>query len=336
MSVQRRPARSIAALAVAFGLVLGLAGPAHADWGDWGKEPADSDDTGNAHVVAEQRVDSRTLDLTIASPATGEQPKVRLLLPPEWSPDANRTWPVLYLLHGCCDSYEGWDKKTDVRELSQGQDVIVAMPAGGPSGFFADWWNSGNGGMDWGRFTVEELPQILESGYRANDTRAIAGASTGGHAALIHAARYSDRYQAAAAYSPIANTLAWGLPWVIQALLEREGASSQALWGHPYLNRNIWHRYNPYDHTDELQGTELFLSVGNGEDGPLDPPNPDGGLLESTVAPTVHDMADRLEQSGIPATTHFYGPGTHSWPYWERELHHSWPMLMESLGVPTG
>jgi S-formylglutathione hydrolase FrmB len=32
-------------------------------------------------------------------------------------------------------------------------------------------------------------------------------------------------------------------------------------------------------------------------------------------------------------TTNFYGPGTHGWAYWERELHASLPMLLGALGV---
>jgi diacylglycerol O-acyltransferase/trehalose O-mycolyltransferase len=35
----------------------------------------------------------------------------------------------------------------------------------------------------------------------------------------------------------------------------------------------------------------------------------------------------------IPATLDMYGPGTHTWPYWQRELHTSFPMLMSAIGV---
>ncbi len=41
------------------------------------------------------------------------------------------------------------------------------------------------------------------------------------------------------------------------------------------------------------------------------------------------------ETFGIPATVHAYGDGTHVWPYWERELHASYPMLLDALGVPA-
>ena len=39
----------------------------------------------------------------------------------------------------------------------------------------------------------------------------------------------------------------------------------------------------------------------------------------------------RLKQLRIPVTTDFYGPGTHTWPYWERELRRSLPILLGAL-----
>ena len=35
----------------------------------------------------------------------------------------------------------------------------------------------------------------------------------------------------------------------------------------------------------------------------------------------------------IPVTVSAYGPGTHTWPYWERGLHEAMPMLLEALGM---
>jgi S-formylglutathione hydrolase FrmB len=42
-------------------------------------------------------------------------------------------------------------------------------------------------------------------------------------------------------------------------------------------------------------------------------------------------FAGRLRRLGIEATTDFYGPGTHRWPYWERELRRSLPLLLRAL-----
>jgi S-formylglutathione hydrolase FrmB len=43
--------------------------------------------------------------------------------------------------------------------------------------------------------------------------------------------------------------------------------------------------------------------------------------------------AARFQEVGVALTTDFYGAGTHTWPYWERELHRSLPMLLNSLAA---
>ena len=40
-----------------------------------------------------------------------------------------------------------------------------------------------------------------------------------------------------------------------------------------------------------------------------------------------------IDSAGIPATVHQYGPGTHSWGYWDRELLESLPLLMDAVGA---
>jgi S-formylglutathione hydrolase FrmB len=121
-----------------------------------------------ARVVAENYVGLRTLDLTIDSPALASTGMVRLLLPPRWSPGSQRTWPVLYLLHGAGDDYTSWTRSTDVAALTEGTDVLVVMPTAGRAGFYSDWWNHGPGGPPrWETFHLVELRQILERGYRA-------------------------------------------------------------------------------------------------------------------------------------------------------------------------
>src|SRR3954447_22521555 len=81
-------------------------------------------------VVAQHRVAPRILDLTVRSPALGRTAQVRLITPVGW--DRHRRWPVLYLLHGCCDTYDSWTRETDVAKLPQLHDVLVVMPEGGP------------------------------------------------------------------------------------------------------------------------------------------------------------------------------------------------------------
>ena len=107
-------------------------------------EPSPSSST--AQIVASKRLDERTEDLTIESPAVGDQVNVRLLLPATYKSEKSRRWPVLYLLHGCCDTYFSWTRSTDITKLTEDSDLIVATPDGGPAGFYSDpyWTEMGN------------------------------------------------------------------------------------------------------------------------------------------------------------------------------------------------
>jgi hypothetical protein len=76
--------------------------------------------------------------------------------------------------------------------------------------------------------------------------------------------------------------------------------------------------------------TPLFISVGNGQPGPL---NRGGALDRTEQALHAENLAfrARLTQLGAAATFDFYGPGSHDCPYWQRELHRAWPLLTNAL-----
>ena len=321
--------RPAAALVASF-IALALAGPGTARADAYPGVAADG-----AHVVAEQQVDARTLDITISSPAAQGSAQVRLLLPPGWSPSAGRTWPVLYLLHGCCDTYQGWTQDTNVAQATQGAPVIVALPDGGPVGLYSNWWNSGRGGAGWEDFTATELPQILASGFRAGALSAIGGVSTGGGAALFIAAHHRGQFAAVASYSGTDCVLLPASVALLQAAILRAGYDPGAPWGSPVFQVGIWQQHDPCFLAGSLRGTKLFLSVGSGltlTGGQTSCP-PGGDILESAVAPAVHAFAVTLALNGIPYTSDFYGGGCHSWPYWQTAFARSWPMLRAALGA---
>ena len=288
-----------------------------------------------AHVIAETRVSPRILDITIASPAAHAKTTVRLLLPPGWSPKASRTWPVLYLLHGCCDTYQTWDLRTNVAKETRGAPVIVALPDGGPVGFYTNWWNFGRGGENWETYTATELPQILRSGFRAGPEAAIGGVSTGGGAALDIAAHHPGAYRAAASYSGMDCTMLPAATAVILATVARAGVYPYSLWGDPVQQRPVWLDHDPCALARSLRGAQLFVSVGSGlstADTPTGCP-PGGHFLESMVARAVHAFAGKLTRLGIPYTKDFYPGGCHNWWWWSRAFDKSWPMLESALGA---
>ncbi|WP_037314603.1 alpha/beta hydrolase [Amycolatopsis orientalis] len=296
--------------------------------------PVTADD--GAKVVEETWLDARTVDLKISSPALGTTGMVRLLVPAGWAAEPTRTWPTLYLLHGCCEpvDYRSWDQFTDVKAFTADKDALIVMPTGGPAGMYTKWWNFGLGGTpDWDTFHTLEVRQIVERGYRAGTRRAIAGLSIGGYGALAYAYKHKGMFGAAASYSGVPNTLYQGTPLFIQGILARAGIFNYLeLWGDSWGMRSLWSANNPFDHIDDLRGTALYISCGNGQTGPLDPPG-QSDIFEPSALGTSVSFTDRLKLKGIPATVDYYGPGTHSWPYWQRALRNSWPVLAAALRI---
>jgi diacylglycerol O-acyltransferase / trehalose O-mycolyltransferase len=152
-------------------------------------------------------------DLTIDSPALGRTAMVRLLLPRHFTTQPNRRWPVLWLLHGCCDTYQSWTRSTDVEQLAGLADVLVVMPEAGDVGYYSDWYHPGRVGPSrWETFHLTELRQLLERDWRAGDRRVIAGLSMGGLGAMAYAARHPGMFRAAASYSGVLHTRYQGDP----------------------------------------------------------------------------------------------------------------------------
>lgn len=40
----------------------------------------------------------------------------------------------------------------------------------------------------------------------------------------------------------------------------------------------------------------------------------------------------QLAELKIPVTVDAYGNGTHDWPFWQRDLHRSRPLMLNALG----
>ena len=77
------------------------------------------------------------------------------------------------------------------------------------------------------------------------------------------------------------------------------------------------------------------LRTGDGRPGPLDRrgtrPGCDACALERFLHRSNVRLHARLQARGIRHVWDDYGPGTHDWPYWQRELHRSLPLLLAAL-----
>jgi diacylglycerol O-acyltransferase/trehalose O-mycolyltransferase len=306
-------------LAVLLGLVL--VAPASA-------APARS----GAWIVHSERLSDRLIELTVHSDAVGHDVGVRVLLPRDFERFPHRTWPTLYLLHGCCDGdtgFRSWTDNTDAEELTARSNVLVVMPEAGPAGFYSDWLS----GPAWETFHLRELRRLLEHEFGSGHRRAIAGLSMGGFGALSYAARHPGMFSAAASYSGVVHTR-YQSPTgenLVKGVIQLTGGDPNALWGDPAVHPEIWAAHNPFDLAPRLRGIPVYLSTGNGQPGPLDPPGSPPDQLEQILGEESEAVADELRAHHVKVRTDFYGPGRHTWPYWERALHRSFPMLERAI-----
>jgi diacylglycerol O-acyltransferase/trehalose O-mycolyltransferase len=298
-------------------------------------------------VIAQNVLDPRTVDVTIDSAALGHTASARIILPNQFGSHVNGQWPVLYLLHGGLGSYVDWTESSEIADLARKRDVLVVMPDGGSLGFYTDWWDRGVGSKPgWETFHLVELPQILERGLDAGNERAVAGLSMGGFGAMSYAARRPGFFRAAASFSGVLDTLhptvaplfpGLYATWLLQTFVTPLGYDALALFGDPVAQRAVWAAHNPADLVENLRGTKLFVSCGNGHVGPLDPPgtDPSGVLvqLEAALSLQNQEFVARAASRGLDITVDLYGAGTHTWPYWARQLEKAFPLLMRAIGA---
>jgi diacylglycerol O-acyltransferase / trehalose O-mycolyltransferase len=340
----RRLWRAGLPLTVAAGTLLSLAvgvAPAQASCSPVG---VSSDDGSSITCVTYPTAgDTRLADLTIHSTANNANEIVRVLFPTNYASQPSRTWPSLYLLHGGSvggnSSHVDWTANTDIEARTASANALVIMPDAGNVGFYSDWINDP---QKWETFHMVELRQLLDRNYRTNTNRAIAGLSMGGFGALSYAARHPGDFKAVASYSGAAHPYADAQ--AIQAVVATGLKGINDFWGDPTTasGRTIWQQHDPYYLVNNLLSIPIYVSSGDGTAGPNDP-SPSIPIPETTTNSESQAFASQLTAAYVAAhpgattdpllTTHFYSPGTHTWPYWQREMATSLPMLLSAIGA---
>jgi S-formylglutathione hydrolase FrmB len=294
-------------------------------------------------VAGAQQIDARLSELTMTTPALDFPVSVRVLLPDGYADHPRRRYPVLYLLHGSFDTAAGWTARGDAEAITAGAPLIVVMPAaagkGNGGGWASDWRNEGRGGPpEWETFTIGQLVPWVDSHLRTRARRggrAIAGLSMGGFSAMSYAVRHPDLFAAAASFSGAVDTNYLGVQPVIQGeTLADGGATPDSIWGPRASDEVYWRGHNPADLAGNLQRMTVSIRTGNGSPGPYD----QGRLLTDPIEYGVHDMSvslhQRLDALGYEHVFDDYGPGTHSWPYWQRDLRAELPRVMATFAEP--
>lgn len=143
-------------------------------------------------------------NLSLNSQILKGERKFAVYLPPDYE-TSERSYPVLYLLHGSGDDQTGWVQFGEVLRIADqainegtATPMIIIMPDAntGQRGYF----NSIDGDWNYEDFFFKELIPHVEKAYRIKAEkkyRAIAGLSMGGGGAFMYALRHPEMFSSA-------------------------------------------------------------------------------------------------------------------------------------------
>src|SRR4051812_19195623 len=226
-------------------------------------------------LVSTKQLSPRLTEYWFKSPYVPSPTPVRVLAPAGYDPASERRYPVLYLVHGCCDDWRSWTDKGGAEAESAPYPVFVVMPDASAQntsdGWYADWFNDGAfGDPRWESYHVGELIPWIDAHLKtiaARRGRAIAGLSMGGFGAMSYASRHPDLFAAAAAFSGAVDINDPVYNGEVDSFGAQDGATPGQIFGPRATELVRWKGHNPSDLYRNLRGLKLTLRTGNGQPG---------------------------------------------------------------------
>ncbi|NLE80712.1 MAG: esterase family protein [Rhodococcus sp.] len=300
-----------------------------------------------SYLAGTKEIDARQMSIEVYSPSMDKNIPLRIITPA----DTSAPRPTLYLLNGAGGGEDSatWQRNTDIVDFFADKNVNVVTPMEGAFSYYTDWLSEDPelGTNMWTTFLTEELPPVIDSTLGTNGVNSIAGISMAGGSVLSLAEWAPDLYEGVAAYSGCAQTSTDpGRTYVKLVVESRGGGDTVNMWGEE--DNPAWIANDPTLNVEKLRGMDIYVSSGSGFPGQydtLDGPGIEGDvetfanqiilgtIIEAATNQCTHVLAGELKRLGIPATFDFRPVGTHSWAYWQDDLHKSWPMLAGSLGI---
>lgn len=155
-----------------------------------------------------QRHGGKVIEDSLNSEILGKNKKFCVYLPKSYDKESERSYPVLYLLHGLTNNYKSWRDLGNIGPIANqiinagnANEMIIVMPDAGTD--YDGYFNCGDKWRYEDFFFQEFLPQV-EKKYRIigdKGHRAIAGLSMGGGGTLAYAMHHPELFSSAFAMS---------------------------------------------------------------------------------------------------------------------------------------
>lgn len=250
--------------------------------------------------------------LTLQSEILGMERNYAVYLPPDYN-SSERSYPVLYLLHGATDNHTGWVQFGEIKHIADkaikngsSTAMIVIMPDADTKQM--GYTNTPNG-WRYEDFFFEELMPFVEEKFRIKKEkryRAIAGLSMGGGGSFFYALHRPDLFSSACPLSASTGPLTREQ---VDNQMRRRGMGEAS-----EEEKDAWfNRYSVVEMVktmpvDELKSVRWFIDCGD-----------DDFLYEGNSLVHIH-----MKKRNIP---HEYRvrDGAHNWTYWRESL----PVVLE-------
>lgn len=143
-------------------------------------------------------------NLSMTSKILKSERKFAVYLPPDYE-TSQRSYPVLYLLHGAGDDQTGWVQFGEVLKITdkailkgKATPMIIIMPDANTN--IRGYFNSIKGEWRYEDFFFQELIPYVEKTYRTKNEkqyRAVAGLSMGGGGSFMYALHHPEMFSSA-------------------------------------------------------------------------------------------------------------------------------------------
>lgn len=251
-------------------------------------------------------------NLVLTSKILKSERKFAIYLPPDYE-SSQRSYPVLYLLHGMGDDQTGWVQFGEVLRITdqaiksgKATPMIIVMPDAntGQVGYF----NSIKGDWRYEDFFFEELMPFVEKNYRIKGEkryRAVAGLSMGGGGSFMYALHHPELFSSACPLSAYVGPLT--IDEFKSRFLKNANEFSEKQIEEYFNQHNAISLVNQIP-DDQIKAVRWFIDCGD-----------DDFLFEGNSL--VHIA---MRKKKIP---HEYRvrDGAHNWTYWRASL----PIVLE-------
>ncbi|MCW3087143.1 MAG: XynC protein [Sediminibacterium sp.] len=222
--------------------------------------------------------------------------KTVVIRPAAYATDANKKFPVVYLLHGAFGSYSNWISKVPhIRELADAYQLMIVCPDGG----FTSWYYDSpvDSTYRFETFVGTEVPAYIDANYRTiadRKGRAITGLSMGGHGGIFLGFRHADLFSACGSTSGALHTT-----------VITKGYDVEKRLGDTGINRKYWNDWSVLNVVDHYPKDSVAIIMDCG--------------TEDRVLPMNRAVHEKMLKLKIP---HDYTerPGEHNWAYWNTSI----------------